>query len=129
MDIHLLDQTGPHVHRIIFHHTTPAGDSPAGVAWSLAIVNRHKLANDGDAPATALPIGDGTAGTITQAEADQIAAGEVIEASHSLPIKSGGDSLAEIRASARAMYATREAELFARLSGELDQFGRTDSAA
>ena len=128
-DIHLLDRVSPNHFRVAFHYPAPGGTSPAGIAWSSAFITRHRISNGGALPASQLPIGDGTGGTITQQEADAIGAGTVIEEVLTRAIKSGGDSIAEVRSTVREQYDRARTALFDRLQDELDQFGRTDSAA
>jgi hypothetical protein len=70
--IHILKGNGNRYTAII-HAAVPAGNNKASVAWQTALVN------SGLAYPTRMTVGTG-AGQIAQAEADQIAAGQVIEA-------------------------------------------------
>lgn len=58
---------------VIVHAPTPAGNNAAGVSWKVA------LGNSGLQSASRLPIGNGF-GQITNAEANSITAGDLIEA-------------------------------------------------
>lgn len=71
--IHILTGSGNGVYTAIIHTATPAGNNVAGVAWSTALVNSGRNT-------TAMATGTGP-GQITAAEAAQIAAGTVFEAS------------------------------------------------
>jgi hypothetical protein len=71
--MHILQQVGPNLYTVIVHAPTPSGTNAAGVAWSAAIASAG-LAT------TRMPIGTGP-GQISQAEADQVQNGAVIEAS------------------------------------------------
>lgn len=70
--IHLLTSNG-NVYNVVIHIATPVGNNSAGFSWSECIKNSHR--NN-----TSLSVGVGP-GQITQTEADQIAAGTLIEAS------------------------------------------------
>jgi hypothetical protein len=70
--IHILDQKGPGLYRAVVHATAPTGSNAAGVLWADAIKNSGNAV-------TIMPAGAG-AGQITNNEANQIAAGAVIEA-------------------------------------------------
>lgn len=69
--IHILSGNAG-VFSAVVHTPTPAGNNSAGVPWTTALVNSGMAR-------TSLTIGVGP-GQITQAEADDIAAGRVIEA-------------------------------------------------
>jgi hypothetical protein len=70
--LHILQQSGINVYGVVVHAPTPVGNNSAGVPWSVAIQNAG-FAN------TSLPVGNGP-GQITQAEANQVEAGTLIEA-------------------------------------------------
>lgn len=70
--IHVLGRAGLNVYTVVIHATTPAGNNSAGISWATAIANSgHNT--------TILPVGNG-AGQISQNEANQVAAGSIIEA-------------------------------------------------
>lgn len=130
-DIHLLDRTAG-VYRVVLHIPLPGTDNSAGIPWRTAYIRRHGLANEGAAPSSILPDGDGAGGTISAAEKAQVAAAEVIEETHDLALESDGDSLADINRVAQDLYARRSTALLA-AGGELDealrQYGRTADAS
>lgn len=70
--IHVLSRAGLNVYSCIVHAPTPAGNNVVGVAWSTAIQNSGNNT-------TQLTIGNGP-GQITNAEANQVTAGTMIEA-------------------------------------------------
>lgn len=69
--LHIREQTGVNTYNVVVHSPTPVGNNSAGVAWSAAIVASS-------APVTQMSIGNGS-GQITNAEANQVAAGTVLE--------------------------------------------------
>src|SRR5262245_49402651 len=70
--LHILEQSGLNLYRVVVHAPTPNGNNSAGVAWTDAIKNSG-LAQ------TVLSVGNGP-GQITTAEANTVSNGTVIEA-------------------------------------------------
>ena len=112
-NIHVLDSPAPGRFRVVYHVAIPATNNPAGVAWRTAIVNSR----DSTRPVTVLPDGDGTGGTISDAEKAQIVSGAVYEVVREEKGQTG--------AGINAMFAQRSAEVLAALQARLAQFGRT----
>lgn len=81
MRIHVLDGDENGIFRVIVHAPVPAGNNSAGVSWADAIKNSGRAV-------TALTVGNG-AGQITSTEANQIAAGTLVEATASVAIYPG----------------------------------------
>lgn len=71
--MHILQSSGLNVYSVVVHATTPGGNNSAGVAWTTALQNSGLAV-------TQMVVGNGP-GQITQAEANQIAAGTLVEAS------------------------------------------------
>lgn len=71
--LHILEANGNNVYSVVVHATTPVGNNSAGIAWSTA------LQNSGLAM-TRMTVGNGP-GQISQAEANQVTSGALIEAS------------------------------------------------
>jgi len=71
--MHVLDGGTNNVYSVVVHTAVPAGNNAAGTPWATALINSKRNT-------TIMTIGTG-AGQITQAEADQIAAGTVLEGS------------------------------------------------
>lgn len=114
--IHVLQAAGVDTYTVVVHAPTPAGNNSAGIAWSTA------LANAGLAT-TVMTVGNGP-GQISQSEANQIAAGTVLEGT-----MQWGDNPAWTNAERQADLALRAnqliAELQARYAAQLKFFGAT----
>ena len=113
--MHILQQVGLNLYDVVVHAPAPGGSNSAGVAWATAIQNSG-LAT------TQMTVGNG-AGQITQAEANQIASGSVIEA----PFQWGDDpAWSDVQRTAdldvRASQAVAEAS--ADLQRRLKFFGK-----
>jgi hypothetical protein len=116
MRMHILQATGPNLYSVVVHAPTPAGNNSAGVAWSTAIQNAG-LAG------TSMETGNG-AGQISTNEANQVAAGTVIEAQFAWgddPNWTTAQRLADL--SLRATQAVDE--VLAAYSAKLKWFGQT----
>lgn len=113
--IHVLGGNGSSF-RVVVHINAPAGNNAAGTAWADAIKNSGRAK-------TVMTVGAG-AGQITQAEADQIAAGTVVEGAFIW-----GDDPTWTNAQRQAdvdLRATQlAAELLARIQADLKYFGYT----
>jgi hypothetical protein len=72
-------------YQAIIHFAVPAGNNAVGNTWKSCI------AASGGTKSTAMSIGNGV-GQITQAEADQIAAGDVLEVSTTIGRKANGSA-------------------------------------
>ncbi len=125
-DIHILQKGADGQHRLVFHFPVAVGDNdvPAGaggtITWREAVV-----AALGGSPTSLLPAGDGSKGTVSAAEAAQIASGEVVERSYSYPVDSGGTTDAERAASIRAFYTQKKAQATVEIAAKLGYFGAT----
>src|SRR5688572_20004677 len=69
--MHILQNAGINLYDVVVHSPTPVGNNSAGVSWATAVQNAGNAA-------TQLTIGNGP-GQITQAEANGVANGSVIE--------------------------------------------------
>lgn len=114
--IHILRGSGNNIYTVAVHATVPVANNAAGVPWSDCIKNAG-LAT------TIMTVGNG-AGQITQSEANQIAAGTVIESSFVYqddPTRTTAERLADIDIRAQQSVDT----LLSRLAEELKLFGLT----
>ncbi len=103
--IHILQGAGPGQYQAVVHAAVPAGTNAAGVVWSDAIKNSGM-------GTTVLVVGNGP-GQISQSEANQIAAGTVIEAQFQWQEGTDIDVVA----------SQSVAELLDRLARQLKRFG------
>lgn len=69
--LHIREQVGLNLYSVVVHSPAPAGNNSAAVPWATVIQNSGTAS-------TSLTIGNGP-GQITQAEANQVANGSVIE--------------------------------------------------
>lgn len=107
--IHVMESSGLNNYRIVVHAPTPNGNNSAAVSWVTA------LANSGQG--TQLPVGSGP-GQISTSEANQVAAGQVIEASGSFtddPAWNNAQRTAALVAEATKLVTEAQAELQKRL--------------
>lgn len=114
--IHVLELSGNNVYTVVVHATTPAGNNGAGTAWSVAVANSGRNT-------TIMAVGNG-AGQITQAEANQIAAGTIIEGVMQWgddPAWTNAQRIADLDLQANQLVT----ELLARYQEELKYFGFT----
>lgn len=124
--MHILEQSQPNVFNVIVHAPTPAGNNGAGLAWSAVVAAAQtRLNRDGVVvgPTSAMLTGTGP-GQITAAEAAEIAAGTVIEATFQWgddPAWTNAQRLADLNT--RATQAVNE--VLANYAARLRQFGRT----
>ena len=112
--------------RIVAHVAIPAGANSAGVAWRTAVVN------SGIGGRTILPAGDGTAGTISAAEATAITtAGSVFEdvtdldLMHDVTLSGISATPSQLGGLLDAWYAGHAAVVLATLQNQLVWFGQT----
>lgn len=119
-DMHILTRSGT-MHRIAAHVAVANTNNAAGVNYRTALVNA-KLAT-----LSALPDGDGTAGTISSAEKTSLASGALVEIVRDLDVTQGGalTTGAQINAYLDAWYIALTAEVQGDLQARLSQFGRT----
>lgn len=111
--IHLLTNGGG-AYNVVIHIATPVGNNSAGFLWSDCIKNSGRNS-------TSLSVGTGP-GQITQAEADQIAAGTLIEASMQWgddPSLSNAQRLAALDVAASHLSS----DVLARYAADLKYFG------
>lgn len=113
--IHILSGNAG-VFSAVVHVPTPVGTNSAGVSWQTALVNSGMAK-------TNMPIGTGP-GQILQAEADQIAAGAVIEARIQWGEIAGADApTLQADLDLRAQQAS--SERIAQLASQLKYYGYT----
>lgn len=113
--LHILEQVGVNLYNVVVHAPSPAGTNSAGVLWATAIQNAGLAV-------TQMTVGNGP-GQITQAEANQIANGSVIEA----PFQWGDDpnwNDMERTADLDVRAAQAVAEVAADLQRRLKYFGK-----
>jgi hypothetical protein len=112
--IHILTGSTGGVYTAVVHTATPAGNNVANVLWSDALKNSGRAV-------TVMTVGNG-AGQISQAEANQIAAGTLIEG-----VFQWGDNAAWSNAERQADLNIRAnqliAEMLAQYQMELRLFG------
>lgn len=112
--VHLTESTGRTVTATV-HYLVPAGNNSADISWKniLARVVANGLGRTEPIPASSLTIGTGY-GQITQAEYDQIVAGDVVEFSMSLDVEGSGGSAAQILPQITAAIAAHKTDLAAK---------------
>jgi len=122
-NIHVLEQQG-NAYRFAFHVAVPVGNNSSGIAWATAYVNHAKLSS-GAAPASLLPTGDGTAGTISAAELAAIAAGTTLEVVYTWPTDAAFEGLsgANQQALVDAVYSQVTTAQLNILAQQLRRFG------
>ena len=123
-DMHIID--GDHrdgSYRIVMHFDVLDVANAAGVSYRTAIVR------SGRASVSVLADGDGNGGTISAAEKTQLAAGERIEHVETIPIETGGTTMALVRATLRERYGRESARVLAELQKSLRYFGRNEARA
>jgi len=126
-DIHVLDRITPTQWRIAFHFPVAAA-----AANNAGILYRNVLAAAIAADllqATQLPIGDGTAGTVSSVESAQLIAGERIERIVTVEAESGGATAAQMLAHVRQVYARTQTDVTADMTRRFAWFGGTFSAS
>jgi len=122
MDIHVLSGDGSNWN-VAFHFSVPNANNAVAVNYRTALLN-SKLGGT-----TALPDGDGTAGTISAAEKALILAGAVYEHQATWVIETWGTTNAQLRATLRTMYAREEAKVLAEIQRKLRYFGHVEDKA
>ena len=123
-DIHILGKGNDGNHRIVFHFSVAAGSNDVPAAAGGTVTWREAVAGSlGGSPVSVLPDGDGTKGTISDAELAQIASGEVIERQHLYAVDSGGTADVQRAASIRAVYAKMKTQVTAEIVAQLGYFG------
>lgn len=101
---------GGNTFNVVCHSPTPAGNNSAGTSWVNALKNGIK-------PVTSMSIGNGS-GQISSAEATDVAAGNVIEASFQFdddPTWDAGTRTAQLNAIASDAVTRVQTELGAKL--------------
>ena len=115
--IHVLAGAGGNnVYNVVVHSPVPAGNNQAGILWSTAIINSGRNV-------TSMAIGTGP-GQITQAEADQVAAGTVMEGQFMWgdnPAWTNAERMADLDNRASQMVT----ELGAQFQSDLRYYGAT----
>lgn len=114
---HVLEQTQPGKYRVVHHLPIPAANNPAGISYQVVIAAEVAARVEAGGRASALPNGDGTAGTISPAEKAQIVSGAIYELVR--------EEKGQTTASAANIYALRSADILADLQTRYAQYGRT----
>lgn len=123
-DIHILQKGADGRYSLVFHFSVAAGDNDVpGSAGGMVTWREALVVSLGGSPTSTLPSGDGTKGTISSAEAADLAAGTVLERSYSFPLDSGGSTNAQRAASVRAFYVQKKAEVTAEIQASLGYCG------
>lgn len=115
--VHVLDQQSPGRYRCVLHFAVPAGNNSAGITWKNALLRAFGT------PATILPDGDGTGGTISATEKASVVAGDVVERVVTIEAETGGTSAAAMGATVDAEAARLISEEQTRLGAQLKWFG------
>lgn len=115
---HVLEQIEPGKYRIVHHLPIPAANNPAGVPYRtiLAAEVAARVAQAGGR-ASVLPDGDGTAGTISLAEKNQIISGAI----HELVREEAVSTMPELV----AQFDRRKVETLADLQLKYARYGTT----
>lgn len=115
--VHVLTQEGG-MTRVLYHVTTPAGSNSAGVTWVDAVKNSGVYGL-----LSKMPTGN-TPGAITTAEANQLAAGSVIEFEGEYPVP---DNITTAQANQLAdeNHAAKVTEVTPQIQTKLKFFGFT----
>jgi len=118
-NMHVLARVGEK-HRVACHIPIPNSANPAGINYPVALVNA------GLATVSVMPVGDGTAGTISSAEVTALAAGTLVERVVLIDITQGGllTTIAAIGAYVDAFFTQLTTDVQAELQFKLAQFGR-----
>lgn len=121
-DIHVISGDLQGNWQIVMHFPVPVGNNSVGVPWSTALAN-SQLNLQEDGRFSILPLGDGTAGTISAAEEQLLQSGQRFESVEVLQLESGPSSPAEQQQLLFAFYNARRALRQAQLSKILKFFG------
>lgn len=114
--LHIREQAGNNLYSVIVHSPAPVGNNSTGTAWASVI-------QAADAPVTQMTVGNGF-GQITNAEANAVAAGTVLETAFLWgDDPTWDDATRNADLNIRAGQAVAEA--VARLQERLKHFGRT----
>ncbi len=116
-DIHVLGGN-----KVAMHFAVPDENNPAGVPWSVALIN------SGQGGRTVLLEADGTAGRITAVEKAAIEAGTVFERVVILDLEGVGQTAAGRLAVLQNHHAITLAALTAELLSSLRHFGQVEEA-
>lgn len=117
MDCHVIGGSQQAMFVVVVCHMDVVGSNALGVPFSTAII-----ASKYSSGKSALPLGDGTNGTIAQAELDQLAAGTRYEFTFQCPLPEVWDALTltqkqtAIRNVRTAQVALKNADAVARLN-------------
>ena len=112
--MHILDASGAGQFRVAFHAPVmTATNALTGLTWKATLLAAGRIGT------TCLTIGTGP-GQIAQAEADQIAAGDVMEIVQTFPMEGGGAGVASLN----AMFASVVDDWKARQVSELRRYGQ-----
>jgi hypothetical protein len=114
--MHILTGSYGGIYRVIVHAPTPAGTNGAGVLWSDALKNSGRAI-------TRMTVGNG-AGQITNAEANNVAAGSVLEAEFNWQDDPNWNAL-ERTADLNLRATQAVTEILDVMTHELRQFGQT----
>lgn len=121
-DLHILSAVGNSL-KVVAHVPIPAANNVPGLSYQTAALRSGQALGT-----TILPLGDGTLGTIAQAEKDSIASGALVEEVTSIEID--GQHLAAMTAGVRnarldAEFLRIKAAVQGRLQDALKYYGVT----
>ena len=119
--MHIIDGDRDGNYRIVMHFDVPDANNAVNVNYRTALVR------SGNASVSVLVDGDGTGGTIDAVEKAALAAGAVFEHVETMPIESGGTSVALIRQQLRDRYIRESARVLGELQKRLRYFGRNEA--
>lgn len=118
--VHVLSSASTNA-TLVYHFPVPNTNNSAGVNWRLVVSRSRSTVAAGvtTPPKSILPSGDGTGGTISNAEATQIANGEIAE------VVMTEKSRPSTNAQLDEMYNKRLAQFQAEMLDKLSYFGYT----
>ncbi len=122
-DMHVTSQQGHNRWQVIMHFAVPDAVNAVGVNYRTALANSGKQSEG-----SRLPAGDGLNGTISTAEAAQIAAGEVVEHRSSINVDGNGDTMPSRVALLQGFYATEKTRVLDGLQEQLKFFGHNQAS-
>ena len=118
-DIHVTAGDGNQAWRIVIHIPVPDTPNSASVNWRIALINSGMGGN------TALPDGDGTAGTISATEKAKLVTGELLEHSFAMEIDGSGSTPVAQAAALRVRAAAEKTARLVQVQRILKHYGQT----
>lgn len=122
-DMHVIDGDGRGSWKVVMHFAVPDADNDVGVNYRIALVN------SGLKSTSVLPDGDGTGGSISTDEKNDLAAGILYEHVVSLRLDGSGTTNASRVANLKKLYAAAETEVINKLQKQLKLFGHNQAKA